>query len=241
MVNSPNREPHLLIPFSSSATAKFLGPHYRKAFENLAPFLETTLLRVCLHHSTKAARLTAQSSGQFQSSHTCPLGSIELYFPSNFYFTCLLRTTPPTSFTSSSLPHLLIPPLKKKKKAFLMLGLHEAWLLCLHHSLFNIISLIVYFHDIAAAAAKSLQSCPTLCDPTDGCLPGSSVPGILQARTLNWVVISFSNAWKWKVKVKLLSRVQLFETSWIAAYQAPQSMGFSRQEYWSGFMTLGGN
>ena len=131
--------------------------------------------------------------------------------------------------------------LKKKKKAFLMLGLHEAWLLCLHHSLFNIIYLIVYFHDIAAAAAKSLQSCPTLCDPIDGCLPGSSVPGILQARTLNWVVISFSNAWKWKVKVKLLSRVQLFETSWIAAYQAPQSMGFSRQEYWSGFMTLGGN
>ena len=85
-----------------------------------------------------------------------------------------------------------------------------------------------------AAAAKSLQSCPSLCDPIDGSPPGSSVPGILQARTLEWVAISFSNAWKWKVKVKSLSRVQLLATSWTAAYQAPPSMGFSRQEYWSG-------
>ena len=81
--------------------------------------------------------------------------------------------------------------------------------------------------------AKSLQSCPTLCDPTDGSPPGSPVPGILQARTLEWVAISFSNAWKWKVKVKSLSRVWLLVTPWTAAYQAPQSMGFSRQEYWS--------
>ena len=79
--------------------------------------------------------------------------------------------------------------------------------------------------------AKSLQSCPTLCDPTDGRPPGSPIPGILQARTLEWVVISFSNAWKWKVKVKLLSRVRLLETPWTTAYQAPPSMGFSRQEY----------
>ena len=86
----------------------------------------------------------------------------------------------------------------------------------------------------AAATAKSLQSCPTLCDPIDGSPPGSPVTGILQARTLEWVAISFSNAWKWKVKVKLLSRVQLFVTPWSAAYQAPPSMGFSRQEYWSG-------
>ena len=85
-----------------------------------------------------------------------------------------------------------------------------------------------------AAAAKSLQSCPTLCDPIDSSPPGSPVTGILQARTLEWVAISFSNAWKWKVKVKLLSRVQLFVTPWTAAYQAPLSMGFSRQEYWSG-------
>ena len=61
----------------------------------------------------------------------------------------------------------------------------------------------------AAAAAKSLQSCPTLWDPRDSSLPCSPVPGILQARTLEWIAISFSNAWKWKVKVKSLSRVQL--------------------------------
>ena len=86
----------------------------------------------------------------------------------------------------------------------------------------------------AAAAAKSLQLCPTPRDPIDGSPPGSPVLGILQARTLEWVAISFSNAWKWKVKVKSLSRVQLFATLWTAAYQAPPSMGFSRQEYWSG-------
>ena len=87
---------------------------------------------------------------------------------------------------------------------------------------------------LSAAAAKSLQLCPTLCHPINGSPPGSSVPGILQARTLEWVAISFSNAWKRKVKVKSLSRVWLFATPWTAAYQAPPSMGFSRQEYWSG-------
>ena len=86
----------------------------------------------------------------------------------------------------------------------------------------------------AAAAAKLLQSCLTLCDPIDGSPAGSLVPGILQARTLEWVAISFSNAWEWKVKVKSLSRVRLLATPWTAAYQAPLSMGFSRQEYWSG-------
>ena len=86
----------------------------------------------------------------------------------------------------------------------------------------------------AAAAAKSLQSCPTLCDPIDGSPPGCPVPGILQARTLEWVAISFSKARKWKVKVKSLSRVRLTATPWTAAYQAPLSLGFSRQEYWSG-------
>ena len=85
-----------------------------------------------------------------------------------------------------------------------------------------------------AAAAKSLQSCPTLCDPIDGSAPGSPIPGILQARTLEWVAISFSSAGKWKVKVKLLSRVWLLVTPWTTAYQAPPSMRFSRQEYWSG-------
>ena len=82
--------------------------------------------------------------------------------------------------------------------------------------------------------ANSLQSCLTLFDPIDGSPPGSTVPGILQARTLEWVAISFSNAWKWKVKVKSLSRIRPSGTPWTAAYQAPPSMGFSRQEYWSG-------
>ena len=94
--------------------------------------------------------------------------------------------------------------------------------------------LYIQYSAAAAAAAKSLQSCPTLRDPTDGSAPGSPVPGILQARTLEWVAISFSNVWKWKVKVKSLSRVRLLETPWTAAYQIPPSMGFSRQEYWSG-------
>ena len=90
----------------------------------------------------------------------------------------------------------------------------------------------------AAASAKSLQSCLTLCDPIDGSPPGSPVPGILQARTLEWVAISFSNAWKWKMKVKSLSRVQLLATPWTAAYQAPPSMGFAGQEYWSGSLSM---
>ena len=86
----------------------------------------------------------------------------------------------------------------------------------------------------AAAAAKSGRLCPTLCDPIGGSPPGSPVPGILRARTLERVAISFSNAWKRKVKVQSLSHVRLFETPWTAAHQAPPSMGFSRQEYWSG-------
>ena len=92
--------------------------------------------------------------------------------------------------------------------------------------LFNMLS--------ATAAAKSLQLCLTLCDPMDGSPPGSPVPRILQARTLEWMAISFSNAWKWKVKVKSLSRIRLLATPWTAAYQAFPSMAFSRQEYWSG-------
>ena len=91
-----------------------------------------------------------------------------------------------------------------------------------------------WIYAAAAAAAKSLQSSPTLCDTIDGSPPGFAIPGILQARTLEWVVISFSNAWKWKVKVKPLSRVQLLGTPWTTAHQASPSMGFSRQECWSG-------
>ena len=89
-------------------------------------------------------------------------------------------------------------------------------------------------NEFIAAAAKSFQSSPTLCDPRDGSPPGSPVPGILQARILEWIAISFSNAWKWKVKAKSLSRVPVLATPWTAAFQAPPSMGFSRQEYWSG-------
>ena len=74
----------------------------------------------------------------------------------------------------------------------------------------------------------------TFCNPIDSSPPGSSVPGILQARTLEWVAISLSNAWKWKVKMKSLSHVQRIVTPWTTAYQATPSMGFSRQEYWSG-------
>ena len=88
------------------------------------------------------------------------------------------------------------------------------------------------------AAAKSRQSCPTLCYPIDGSPPGSPVLGILQARKLEWVAISFSNAWNWKVKVKSLSRVWLLPTPWTTAHQTPPSMGFSRQEFWSGFPAL---
>ena len=80
----------------------------------------------------------------------------------------------------------------------------------------------------AATAAKSLQSCQTLGDPVDS-PPGSPVPRILQARTLEWIAISLSNAGKWKVKVKSLSHVRLLSTPWTATYQAPLSMGFSRQ------------
>ena len=83
-------------------------------------------------------------------------------------------------------------------------------------------------------AVKSLQSCPTLCDPIDGSPPGSPVPGYLQEKILEWVAISFCVKGKLKMKVKMLSRVRLLATSWTEAYQAPPSMGFSRPEYWSG-------
>ena len=100
--------------------------------------------------------------------------------------------------------------------------------------LFGIVMSLLFNMLSAATAAKSRQSCPTLCDPIDSSPPGSPVPRILQARTLEWVAIYFSNAWEWKVKVKSLSHVLLLATPWTAAHQAPPSMGFSRQECWSG-------
>ena len=102
--------------------------------------------------------------------------------------------------------------------------LWESWLL-FSSSTFTVISLLLLL---------SLQLWPTLCDPIDVSPPGSHAPGILQARTLEWVAISFCNARKWKVKVKSLSHVRLLASPWTAAYKAPPSMGFSRQEYWSG-------
>ena len=104
-----------------------------------------------------------------------------------------------------------------------------SWEYCIGRQILHLLSHL-------AAAAKSLQSSPTLWDPIDGSPPGSPIPGILQAGTLEWVAISFSNAWKWKVKGKLLSRVQFLATPWTAAHQAPPAMGFSRQECWSGVL-----
>ena len=98
--------------------------------------------------------------------------------------------------------------------------------------IYNVTMIVSSISD-AGKTAKLLQSCPTLCDPIDGSPPGSPVPGIIQARTLEWAAISFSNAWKWKVKVKSLSHVRPSATLWTAAFQAPPSMGFSRQGYWS--------
>jgi len=110
--------------------------------------------------------------------------------------------------------------------------------LCFHHHIsFSDSSVSFYLCKSScdySAAAELLQSCLTLRNPIDCSPPGSPVPWILQARTLVWVAISFSNAWKWKVKVKSLSCVWLLATPWTAVYQAPPSMGFSRQEYWSG-------
>ena len=112
------------------------------------------------------------------------------------------------------------------------------WISSIYHNAWKLVGIqrrLVEWINSPAAAAKLLQSCLTLRDPTDGSPPGSAVPGILQARTLEWVAIFFSNAWKWKLTVKSLSRVRLLATPWTAAYQAPPSTGFSRQEYWSGF------
>ena len=108
------------------------------------------------------------------------------------------------------------------------------WAWCVIRAVNSVKSAWIKIVTATATAAKSLQSCPTLCDPIDSSPPGSPFPGIHWARTLEWVATSFSNAWKWKVKAKSLSRVWLSETPWMAAHQASPSMGFSRQEYWSG-------
>ena len=145
--------------------------------------------------------------------------SVQLYGPKYIYIA--MQTSPPS--TSWTFPCSPIPTKHQLPIPFLPAFGNHHCILCLNE-----------FDYCAAAAAKSLQSCPTMCDPVDGSPPGSPVPGILQARTLEWGAISFTNEWKWKVKVKSLSRVRLFETPWTVAYQAPLCMGFSRQEYWSG-------
>ena len=148
-----------------------------------------------------------------------------------------------------NLKHMFILPMKPSLRGDMWLLHTSLWLSVKLHSLTimesyilakNILNTVQF---MSHAAAKPLQSCPTLYDPIDGNPPGFPVPGILQARTLEWVAISFSKAWKWKVKVKLLSHVLLFATPlnhvllfatpWTATHQAPPSMGFSRQEYWS--------
>ena len=159
----------------------------------------------------------------------------------------VIKSIPPMSKTYS--PHALLETLTQKLWVSGLLPSSLAWMEALvgapetsswikllwtcashHPPLENLVPLQIPH----VYAAKSFQSCLTLCDPIDGSPPGSPCPGILQARILEWVAISFSNAWKWKMKVKLLSRVQLLVTPWTAVYQAPPSMGFSRQEYWSG-------
>ena len=118
---------------------------------------------------------------------------------------------------------------RKKKSVLIFLSLLRLWKLWPQGMMSPLVTV-----EKALLLLLSLQSCPTLCDPIRSSPPGSPVPGILQARTLEWVAISFFNAWRWKVKVKSLSRVRPSVTAWTAAYQAPLSMEFSRQEYWSG-------
>ena len=141
---------------------------------------------------------------------------------------------------SSSSKNYLFFSLLGAKIRSLLFNLDLSWFKAVFHCLWRLASYDFLTNNPvekmadAATASKSLQSCLTLFNPIDGSPPGSPVPGILQARTLEWVAISFSNAWKWKVKVKSLSPVWLLATPWTAAHQAPLSMGFSRQEYWSG-------
>jgi len=160
-------------------------------------------------------------TGKWEKTRGCVGGMLLLEFP-GINLCCILWATVDNTFLLFKDPLHQQPP-------------GEAWQKCLRCSPHGFIwDLYQIMCDVATAAAKLLQSCLTLCDPIDGSPPGSPIPGILQARTLEGVAISFSNAWKWKVEVKLLSRVRLLATPWTAAYQAPPSMGFSRQEYWSG-------
>ena len=172
------------------------------------PFLLTTVLHQILGVSSSFCTQIGCTTVQFNSDTNCP----ELEKPTSLGLSPTNLPQLQTPFASPGY-HLLCWPVWQKSHK-----LPTPW----------------FDNLLAAAAAASLQLCLTQWDPIDGSPPGSPVPGILQARTLEWVAISFSNAWKWKVKVKSLSRVQPLATPWTAAYQGPPSMGFSRQEYWSG-------
>ena len=158
---------------------------------------------------------------------------IHLPYPFSFFYTYVTFKSPfPAQFLSwTPDPRIQLPAVHLHLLLKGKMGMYSGLSRQTFHKLSHNFSSSPIF---PAAAAKSLQSCLTLCDPTDGSPLGSPIPGILQARTLEWVAISFSNAWKWKVKVKSLSCVWLLATPWTVAYQAPPSMGFSRQEYWSG-------
>ena len=149
---------------------------------------------------------------------------LEVYFVSSVPFRMWLMTT---NFSVIFLLFRIPPSIPHSLK-------RKSTLITINKTIIFLIIIIISTGPDITATAKLLQSCLTLCDPIDSLPPGSPVPGILQARALEWVAISFSNAWKWKVKVKSLSRTWLLATPWTAAYHAPSSMGFSRQEYWSG-------
>ena len=152
----------------------------------------------------------------------CNLSSQTPCWPHNRYFAC-----------NNSYEHFQEILTRIGEKTWVMILRILSWT-NLAFTLVSMFTFALFSLVKSAAAAKPLQSCPTLCDPIDGSSPGSAVPGILQARTLECTAISFSNAWKWKLKVKSLSHVWPSATPWAAAYQAPLSMEFSRQEYWSG-------
>ena len=199
------------------------------------------------------------ASPHLQGSHFMPL-SITVAGLS-FDLSWRMQPPPPFGFTSQSVPAAAVKSLRKSLSLsplcfyILSTGVQMESPMCSYRYrenafqvvfltfFWSLMSMASWIHTgihtrtvCTAAAAKSLQSCPTLCNPIDGSPPGSPVPGILQARTLEWAAISFSSAWKWKVKVKSLSRVRLLATPWTTAHQAPPSMGFSRQEYWSGVL-----
>ena len=198
----------------------------------LLPFTQSPFLKLVI-------------SSFLHSSHVISLSFLSYFWKVRGIGPLVLRTNiSPTGFGNSMI--LKLPSSQLERQLSIQhehrswststcTSLHLSFVYRTHHfSLWPTRSILSFLLLLLLATQLSLQSCLTLCDPMDCSPPGSAVPGILQARTLEWVAISFSSAWKWKVKGKLLSRVWLLATPWTAAYQAPPSMGFSGQEYWSG-------